>query len=71
MWEITDYGVLRTDENAENERDIEQRFMGDRYFYSADTTDGKVLAIFSDGENGIWTVILKWLSLTVPIRLHR
>ena len=56
-WAITDYGVLRTDEKAANERDIEQRFMGDRYFYSADTTDGKVLAIFSDGENGIWTVM--------------
>ncbi len=56
-WEITSYGVLRTDENAEYERDREQRFMGDRYFYSADTTDGKVLAIFSDGEYGIWTVM--------------
>lgn len=56
-WTITDYGVLRTDENAPTERDREQRFMGDRYFYSADTTDGKVLAIFSDGDNGIWTVM--------------
>lgn len=56
-WEITAYGVLRTDENAENERDIEQRFMGDRYFYANDTTDGKVLAIFADGENGVWTVM--------------
>lgn len=55
-WEITSYGVLRTDENASNERDKKQRFMGDRYFYSQDTTDGKVLAIFADGENGIWTV---------------
>lgn len=55
VWEITDYGVLRTDKNAASQRDIEQRFMGDRYFYSADTTDGKVLAIFPDGENGIWT----------------
>ncbi len=57
VWTITDYGVLRTDENAKNERDMLQRFMGDRYFYSADTTDGKVLAIFSDGENGIWTAM--------------
>lgn len=56
-WTITDYGVLRTDENAPTERDIKQRFMGDRYFYSADTTDGKVLAIFADGEKGIWTVM--------------
>ena len=29
--------------------------MGDRYFYAADTGKGKVLAIFADGENGIWT----------------
>jgi hypothetical protein len=57
LWTITDYGVLRTDENAPTERDIEQRFMGDRYFYSNDTTDGKVLAIFSDGEKGIWTAM--------------
>ncbi|MBQ8503443.1 MAG: hypothetical protein IJ491_04095 [Clostridia bacterium] len=57
IWTITDYGVLRTDENSQNERDIEQRFMGDRYFYSADTGDGNVLAIFSDGENGIWTAM--------------
>lgn len=57
VWTITNYGVLRTDENAPTERDIEQRFMGDRYFYSNDTTDGKVLAIFADGEKGIWTVM--------------
>ncbi len=57
VWEITDYGVLRTDENAPTERDREQRFMGDRYFYSSDTTNGKVLAIFSDGGKGIWTVM--------------
>ncbi len=57
IWEITDYGVLRTDKNATNERDIEQRFMGDRYFYSADTGDGNVLAIYDDGEYGIWTVM--------------
>ncbi len=56
-WEITSYGVLRTDINASNARDKEMRFMGDRYFYSADTTDGKVLAIFPDGKNGIWTVM--------------
>ena len=57
VWTITDYGVLRVDENATNERDVEQRFMGDRYFYSADTGDGNVLAIFADGEYGIWTVM--------------
>ncbi len=57
QWQITDYGVLRTDENATNERDKYQRFMGDRYFYSKDTGDGKVLAIFADGKNGIWTVM--------------
>ncbi len=57
VWTITNYGVLRVDENATNARDKEQRFMGDRYFYSADTGDGKVLAIFADGKNGIWTVM--------------
>lgn len=57
VWTITDYGVLRTYEKATNERDKEQRFMGDRYFYAADTGKGKVLAIFADGENGIWTVM--------------
>lgn len=57
VWTITNYGVLRVDENAANERDKEMRFMGDRYFYSADTGDGKVLAIFEDGKNGIWTVM--------------
>ena len=57
VWEITDYGVLRTDKNAGNSRDVEQRFMGDRYFWSADSGDGKVLAIFADGANGIWTVM--------------
>ena len=56
-WEITAYGVLRTDENAENARNKEQRFMGDRYFYSNDTSEGNVLAIFPDGANGIWTVM--------------
>lgn len=57
VWTVTDYGVLRVDENAPTKRDCEQRFMGDRYFYSADTTDGRVLAIFPDGGNGIWTVM--------------
>ena len=57
VWKITSYGVLRTDKNASNSRDVEQRFMGDRYFYSSDSGDGKVLAIFADGENGIWTVM--------------
>ncbi len=57
VWTITDYGVLRTYDKATNERDKEQRFMGDRYFYSADTGDGNVLAIFADGKNGIWTVM--------------
>ncbi len=56
-WSITNYGVLRVDENAKNPRDKEQRFMGDRYFYAADTTNGNVLAIYPDGENGIWTVM--------------
>ncbi len=56
-WQITDYGVLRKDKNAPTERDVEQRFMGDRYFYSRDTSKGNVLAIVSDGGNGIWTVM--------------
>ena len=62
VWTITDYGVLREDENAPTERDKQQRFMGDRYFYSNDTTDGKVLAIFADGENGIWTAMAEGYS---------
>ncbi len=57
IWEIKDYGVLRTYEKAPTERDVEQRFMGDRYFYSKDTSGGKVLAIVPDGGNGIWTVM--------------
>ncbi len=57
VWTITNYGVLRTYDKATIERDKEQRFMGDRYFYAADTGEGKVLAIFADGENGIWTVM--------------
>lgn len=62
VWEITDYGVLRTDKNAPTQRDVEQRFMGNRYFYSQDTTSGKVLAILPDGENGIWTVMEKGVT---------
>lgn len=54
-WEITAYGVLRTDEKASNERDKKQRFMGDRYFYTNDSEN--VLAIFPDGEKGIWTAM--------------
>ena len=57
VWEIKDYGVLRTDSNASTPRDVEQRFMGDRYFYSDDTSSDKVLAIIPDGEYGIWTVM--------------
>lgn len=56
-WEITAYGLLRTDENASNSRDREQRFMGDRYFYSADSSSPNVLAVFPDGKNGVWTVM--------------
>ncbi|MBQ4626614.1 MAG: Ig-like domain-containing protein [Clostridia bacterium] len=55
VWEITNYGVLRTDKNAPTERDVEQRFMGDRYFYSNDSQN--VLAIVPDGDNGIWTIM--------------
>ncbi len=62
VWTITNYGVLRVYDKATNERDKEQRFMGDRYFYSADTGEGKVLAIFADGENGIWTVMAEGYS---------
>ncbi len=69
-WEITDYGVLRTDEKATNERDVQQRFMGDRYFYGSDTTDGKVLAIASDGENGIWTAMAEGYTHIEMIELN-
>ena len=62
IWTITNYGVLREDENAPTERDKKQRFMGDRYFYSNDTGDGKVLAIFADGKKGIWTVMAEGYS---------
>lgn len=54
VWTIKPYGVLRTDSNAAHERDIEQRFMGDRYFYSK---DGNLLGIVKDGANGIWTIM--------------
>ena len=60
VWEITDYGVLRTDKNAPSKRDVEQRFMGDRYFYSDDSEN--VLAIVPDGEYGIWTVMEKGVT---------
>ena len=69
-WEITNYGVLRTDENAPTERDIEQRFMGDRYFYSADTTNGKVLAIAADGKYGIWTAMAEGYTHIEMIELN-
>lgn len=55
VWQITSYGVLRTDKNAPTEKDIYQRFMGDRYFYSNDSS--MVRAILPDGANGIWTVM--------------
>lgn len=54
QWTITEYGVLRTDPNAVNSRDAQQRFMGDRYFYS---NNGKLKAIVPDGGNGIWTIM--------------
>ncbi|MDR2749192.1 MAG: Ig-like domain-containing protein [Clostridiales bacterium] len=50
-WKITDYGILRTQENAINERDREMRFMGDRWFYDLDVP----LGILGDGDSGIWT----------------
>lgn len=56
-WSVTDYGVLRRGGIGATERDYEMRFMGDRYFYEADTTDGRVLAILPDGENGLWTIM--------------
>ena len=70
VWTITDYGVLRTDENAPTERDKQQRFMGDRYFFSADTTDGKVLAIAADGEKGIWTAMAEGYTHIEMIELN-
>lgn len=70
VWTITEYGVLRVDEKATNERDKEQRFMGDRYFYSADTGEGKVLAIFADGENGIWTVMEEGYSHIEMVQMN-
>ncbi|MFA5448968.1 MAG: Ig-like domain-containing protein [Clostridia bacterium] len=59
VWTITDYGVLRVDENAPNSRDREQRFMGDRYFYKY---DGVLLGIVGDGENGIWTIMAEGVT---------
>lgn len=53
-WDITAYGVLRTDPAAANSRDRQQRLMGDRYFYENDSGSGNVLAIYDDGANGIW-----------------
>ena len=69
-WEITSYGVLRSDEKAPTERDKQQRFMGDRYFYSADTTDGKVLAIMADGKFGIWTAMAEGYTHIEMIELN-
>lgn len=57
VWEITDYGVKRTFGKAATGRDVIQRFMGDRYFYSKDTSAPNVLAIFPDGSCGIWTLM--------------
>jgi hypothetical protein len=57
IWTITNYGVLRNFTDATYERDVEQRFMGDRYFYEKDTTDGAVQGIVADGSNGIWTIM--------------
>ncbi|MBQ6873676.1 MAG: Ig-like domain-containing protein [Clostridia bacterium] len=70
VWEITNYGVLRTDANAANDRDKEQRFMGDRYFAAMDTTDGKVLAIFADGKYGIWTVMAEGYTHIEMVKLN-
>ncbi len=57
VWEITSYGVLRTDNNTSVSKDKKQRFMGDRYFYEVNTSSPNVLAIFPDGANGIWTLM--------------
>ncbi|MFA5449123.1 MAG: Ig-like domain-containing protein, partial [Clostridia bacterium] len=59
VWTITEYGVLRVDENAANSRDREQRFMGDRYFYK---NDGVLLGIVKDGTNGIWTIMAEGVT---------
>ena len=45
------------------------RFMGDRYFYSADSTSGKVLGIVPDGENGIWTVMASGVTHIAMIEM--
>lgn len=57
VWTITAYGVKRAGGIAATTRDQTMRFMGDRYFYEADTTAGKVLAILPDGGNGVWTIM--------------
>ena len=57
VWEITAYGVKRTARKAATGRDVIQHFMGDRYFYSNDTSAPNVLAVFPDGGNGIWTLM--------------
>lgn len=59
VWTITDYGVLRQDDNAQNSRDAQQRFMGDRYFYSNSST---LLGIVPDGANGIWTIMAEGIT---------
>ncbi len=69
-WEITNYGVLRTDAKASNTRDVEQRLMGDRYFASKDSGNGNVLAIFSDGEKGIWTVTAEGYTHIAMVELN-
>jgi hypothetical protein len=62
IWTVTEYGVLRTYAAATNERDTEQRFMGNRYFYSSDTSGGNVLGIAADGANGIWTFMTQGVT---------
>lgn len=59
VWTIKPYGILRTDNNAALERDVEQRFMGDRYLYSK---DGNLLGIVKDGANGIWTIMAEGIT---------
>ncbi|MCR5150890.1 MAG: Ig-like domain-containing protein [Clostridiales bacterium] len=53
-WAVTNYGVLRLDPYAANARDRQQRLMGDRYFYENDSGEGNILAVYDDGNNGIW-----------------
>lgn len=61
-WTITDYGVKRVLDNASNSRDVEQHFMGERYFIDVDTTDYKVLGIEEDSLNGIWTFMANGIT---------